>query len=93
MAPETRDYEPRGMNCIIHLRPDCSSEVGHRERAAPPGHSKITMTAPFAHSLADVKISAECKLDLAAVCPAANSNRTSNSPDVIAESAGNSLAA
>ena len=57
------------------------------------GHSKTTMTACYAHSLADVKMSAVCKLDLAGACPAANSNRTSNSADIRAESAGNCLAA
>jgi integrase len=40
------------------------------------GHSKITMTARYAHSLADVKMAAVCKLDLAGSCSLPDSNRT-----------------
>jgi integrase len=39
------------------------------------GHSKITMTARYAHSLADAKIAAVTKLDLAGVCSLPDSNR------------------
>jgi integrase len=39
------------------------------------GHSKITMTARYAHSLADAKIAAVGKLDLAGVCSLPDSNR------------------
>ena len=39
------------------------------------GHSKITMTARYAHSLADAKIDAVSKLDLASVCSLPDSNR------------------
>jgi integrase len=40
------------------------------------GHSTITMTARYAHSLADVKMAAVSKLDLAVVCSVLDSNRT-----------------
>jgi integrase len=40
------------------------------------GHSKITMTARYAHALADVKIAAVNKLDSAGVCSVPDSNRT-----------------
>jgi hypothetical protein len=40
------------------------------------GNSKITMMARYAHSLADVKMAAVCKLDSAGVCSALDSNRT-----------------
>ena len=36
----------------------------------------ITMTARYAHSLSDVKMAAVSKLDLAALCPALDLNRT-----------------
>jgi integrase len=39
------------------------------------GHSKITMTARYAHSLADAKMAAVIKLDLAGVCSSPDSNR------------------
>jgi len=39
------------------------------------GHSKITMTARYAHSLADAKIAAVSKLDFAGVCSLPDSNR------------------
>ena len=39
------------------------------------GHSKITMTARYAHSLADAKIAAVSKLDFAGVCSSPDSNR------------------
>jgi integrase len=39
------------------------------------GHSKITMTARYAHSLADAKMAAVSKLDLAGVCSSPDSNR------------------
>ena len=57
------------------------------------GHSKITMTERYAHSLADVKIAAVSKLDLAGFCSAPDSSRTPGPPGVVAESAGNSFAA
>jgi integrase len=57
------------------------------------GHSKITMTARYAHALADVKIAAVCKLDLAGVCPSPDPNRTPRPSGVVAESTGNSFAA
>jgi integrase len=44
------------------------------------GHSKITMTAHYAHSLADAKIAAVSKLDLTASYSAPDSDRT---PDPI----------
>jgi integrase len=40
------------------------------------GHSKIAMTARYAHSLADAKIAAVCMLDSAGVCSSLDSNRT-----------------
>jgi integrase len=40
------------------------------------GHSKITMTARYAHSLADAKMAAVGKLDIAGVCSLADSNRS-----------------
>jgi integrase len=40
------------------------------------GHSKITMTARYAHSLADVKIAAVSKLDLTGFHSVLDSNRT-----------------
>jgi integrase len=40
------------------------------------GHSKITMRARYAHSLADAKIAAVSKLDLTGVCSTLDSNRT-----------------
>lgn len=39
------------------------------------GHSKITMTARYAHSLADAKIAAVSTLDSAGVCSSLDSNR------------------
>lgn len=39
------------------------------------GHSKITMTARYAHSLADAKIAAVSMLDSAGVCSSLDSNR------------------
>jgi integrase len=50
------------------------------------GHSKITMTARYAHALADVKIAAVCKLDLAGFCSALDSNRTPSPSGVTAKS-------
>ncbi len=44
------------------------------------GHSKITMTARYAHSLADAKMAAVSKLDLAGVCSALASNRSLPAP-------------
>jgi hypothetical protein len=40
------------------------------------GHSKITMTARYAQPLADAKINAVGKLDLAGVCHLPDPNRT-----------------
>jgi hypothetical protein len=40
------------------------------------GHSKITMTARYAHSLADAKMAAVSKLDFAVSCSSPDSNRT-----------------
>jgi hypothetical protein len=40
------------------------------------GHATITMTARYAHSLADDKISAVRCLDFAGVCSTPDSNRT-----------------
>jgi integrase len=57
------------------------------------GHSKITMTARYAHSLADVKMAAVSKLDLAGVCSVPDPNRTPGPSGVVAESAGSSFAA
>ena len=57
------------------------------------GHSKITMTERYAHSLADVKIAAVSKLDLAGVCSVPDPNRTPSPSGVVAESDGNSFAA
>jgi site-specific recombinase XerD len=50
------------------------------------GHSKITMTERYAHSLADVKMSAVSKLDLAGVCSLPDPNRTPARLDTPAES-------
>jgi integrase len=57
------------------------------------GHSKITMTARYAHSLADVKIAAVSKLDLAGFHPVLDSNRTPSPSGVAAKSEVNSFAA
>ena len=57
------------------------------------GHSKITMTARYAHSLADVKMAAVSNLDLAVVCSVPDPNRTPGPSGVVAESAGSSFAA
>jgi integrase len=57
------------------------------------GHSKITMTERYAHSLADVKMSAVSKLDLAGVCSLPDPNRTPARLGVVAESEANSFAA
>jgi len=40
------------------------------------GHSKITMTARYAHSLADAKMAAVSKLDFAGVCSSPDPKRT-----------------
>jgi integrase len=57
------------------------------------GHSKITMTARYAHSLDDAKIAAVSKLDLAGVCSVPDSNRTPSASGVAAESEVNCCAA
>jgi integrase len=57
------------------------------------GHSKITMTARYAHALADVKIAAVSKLDLAGFHPVLDSNRTPSPSGVAAKSEVNSFAA
>jgi integrase len=57
------------------------------------GHSKITMTERYAHSLADVKMAAVSRLDLAAVCSVPDPVRTPRPTGVVAESEGNSFAA
>ena len=57
------------------------------------GHSKITMTERYAHSLADVKMAAVSKLDLAGVCSVPAPNRTPGTSGVVAESEVNSFAA
>lgn len=57
------------------------------------GHSRITMTARYAHALADVKIAAVSKLDLAGFCSALDSNRTPSSSGADAKSEANSFAA
>jgi integrase len=57
------------------------------------GHSKITMTARYAHSLADAKIAAVNKLDLAGFYSTPDSNRTPSSSRVAAESEVNGFAA
>ena len=57
------------------------------------GHSKITMTARYAHSLADVKMTAVSKLDLAGVCSVPDPNRTPSPIGVVAESEVNNFAA
>ncbi len=56
-------------------------------------HSKITMTARYAHSLADVKMAAVSKLDLAVVCSVPDPNRTPSPTGVAAKSEVNSFAA
>jgi integrase len=56
-------------------------------------HSKITMTARYAHSLADVKMAAVSKLDLAGVCSLPDPKRTPSPTGVVAESEVNSFAA
>jgi hypothetical protein len=40
------------------------------------GHAKITMTARYAHSMADDKIAAVNKLDFAGSCSSPDPNRT-----------------
>jgi integrase len=57
------------------------------------GHSKITMTERYAHSLADVKMAAVSKLDLAGICLVPDPNRTPSPTGVVAESEVNSFAA
>lgn len=57
------------------------------------GHSKITMTARYAHALADVKIAAVSKLDLVGLCLAPDSNRTPSPSGADAKSEVNSFAA
>ena len=57
------------------------------------GHSKITMTARYAHSLADVKIAAVNKLDLAGFCSVLDSNRTPSPSGMVAKFEINSFAA
>ena len=57
------------------------------------GHSKITMTARYAHSLADAKMAAVSKLDLVGVCSVPDPNRTPGPTGVVAESGVNSFAA
>lgn len=57
------------------------------------GHSRITMTARYAHSLADVKIAAVSKLDLAGFYSVPDSNRTPSLSGVDAKSEVNSFAA
>jgi integrase len=57
------------------------------------GHSKITMTERYAHSLADVKMAAVSKLDLAGVCSVPDPNRTPSPSGVVTESEVNSFAA
>ena len=52
-----------------------------------------TMTARYAHALADVKIAAVSKLDLAGLRPGLDSNRTPSPSGVVAESEANSFAA
>jgi len=56
-------------------------------------HSKITMTARYAHSLADVKMAAVSKPDSGAICSVPDPNRTPGASGIIAESAGSSFAA
>ena len=55
-------------------------------------HSRINMMVRYAHSLADAKMSAVCKLDSACLCSAPASNRTLVSSGAVAESAGSSSA-
>ena len=57
------------------------------------GHSKITMTERYAHSLADVKMAAVSKLDFAGVCSVPDPNRTPSPSGVTTESEVNSFAA
>jgi integrase len=57
------------------------------------GHSKITMTERYAHSLADVKMSAVSKLDLAGVGSIPDPKRTPARLDADAKSDVNSFAA
>ena len=57
------------------------------------GHSKITMTARYAHALADVKMAAVSKLDLVGFHSAPDSNRTPSLSGAAAESEVNSFAA
>jgi integrase len=59
------------------------------------GHSKVTMTERYTHSLADVKMAAVNKLDsldLAGVCSVPDPNRTPSPTGVVAESKVNSFA-
>ncbi len=58
-----------------------------------PGHSKITMTARYAHSLADAKIAAVSMLDSASVCSSLDSNRTPAPVRLEPNSSPNGLAA
>jgi hypothetical protein len=51
------------------------------------------MTARYAHSLADVKMPAICKLDLAGFCSQPDPNRTPTGFEVAAKSEVNSFAA
>jgi integrase len=55
------------------------------------GHSKITMTARYAHSLADVKMAAVCKLDFADLCSSPDPNRTPGPKMLVSETGAKQL--
>ena len=57
------------------------------------GHAKLSMTGRYAHSLADVKMAAVNKLDLAGFYSVPDSNRTLSPSGVDAKSKVNSFAA
>jgi hypothetical protein len=78
-------------HCFVPTRLSFSwiEETPRRTKQGPAlqlllGHSKITMTARYAHALADVKIAAVSKLDLAGFCSPLDSNRTLGPSGVIA---------
>jgi hypothetical protein len=57
------------------------------------GHSKITMTESYTHSVADVKMAAVSKLDFAGLCLVPDPNQTPSPTGVVAESGVTSFAA
>jgi len=55
------------------------------------GHAKITMTARYAHSMADDKIAAVSKLDFAGSCSSPDPNRTPGPQMAVSETGAKAL--